>query len=92
MVWKLACGVEVLIDEEDYSKIDKKGWYLSDEFHGKDNRKTRYVIHDKYGRLHRYILGFDKNEKTNCDDSCYAFYDCYSINGCPCNHDRPMEF
>lgn len=39
MVWKLACGVEVLIDEEDYSKIDKKGWYLSDEFHRKDTVK-----------------------------------------------------
>lgn len=23
------------------------------------------MIHDKYGRLHRYILGFNKNEKTN---------------------------
>ena len=65
MIWKLTCGVEVLIDEEDYNKIDKNGWYLSDEFHGKDNRKTRYVTHDKYGRLHRYLLGFDKNEETD---------------------------
>lgn len=65
MIWKLTCGVEVLIDEDDYNKIDKTGWYLSDEFHGKDNRKTRYVVHDKYGRLHRYILGINKNEKKN---------------------------
>jgi hypothetical protein len=65
MIWKLTCGVEVLINEDDYNKIDKTGWYLSDEFHGKDNRKTRYVVHDKYGRLHRYILGINKNEKKN---------------------------
>lgn len=65
MIWKLSCGVEVLIDEDDYNRIDKSGWYLSDCFHGKDNRKTRYVIHDKYGRLHRYILGFNKNEKQD---------------------------
>ena len=65
MEWVLTCGVTVLIDEEDYNKIDKKGWYLSDENHKTDKRKTRYVIHDTYGRLHRYILGFNKNESTN---------------------------
>jgi len=31
MIWKLTCGVEVLIDEDDYNKIDKTGWYLLDE-------------------------------------------------------------
>lgn len=65
MEWILTCGAKVLIDEEDYNKIDKNGWYLSDENHGKDKRKTRYVIHDTYGRLHRYILGFNKNKSTN---------------------------
>ena len=31
MIWKLTCGVEVLIDEDDYNKIDKTCWYLLDE-------------------------------------------------------------
>ena len=65
MEWKLSCGEIVLIDEEDYNKIDKNGWYLSDKYHGEDHRKTRYVVHDIYGRLHRYILGIKKNEKKN---------------------------
>lgn len=52
----LACGAQVLLDDDDYEKIPKTGWYLTDKYHGVTNRKTRYVFHDKLGRMHRYIL------------------------------------
>lgn len=31
------------------------GWYVQKERY--NNSKTNYVTHDKYGRLHRYLLG-----------------------------------
>lgn len=62
MIWKLTCGAEVLIDKEDYDSIEHSGWYLSDEYHGETERKTQYVIHDEFGRLHRYILGLKKGQ------------------------------
>lgn len=60
----LTCGAEILLDDEDYERIPKKGWYLtgykrSDCSH---DRKTVYAIHDTYGRMHRWILGLTDNK------------------------------
>lgn len=56
---KLTCGEIVLLDDEDYQRIPKTGWYLTPEKRTdcSTNRKTRYVVHDSYGRIHRWILG-----------------------------------
>lgn len=56
----LSCGEKTLLDDEDYERIPKTGWYLvRKEIH---NSNTDYVQHDKYGKLHRFILGIkDKN-------------------------------
>ena len=52
---KLTCGKEVLLDDDVYETIPKKGWYLvKKELH---NSNTDYAEHDKYGKMHRYILG-----------------------------------
>lgn len=50
----LSCGEKVMLDDEDYEKIPKTGWYLVNAENR--NSKTVYVQHDKYGRLHRYIM------------------------------------
>lgn len=56
MEFKLASGVTVSIDQADYEKLPTKiGWYEQKE--SQNNAKTSYVVHDKYGRLHRVILG-----------------------------------
>ncbi len=66
MTWILSCGAEILIDTEDFNKIDKKGWYLSQGAYDNNNRrKTKYVLHDDYGRLHRHILGLNPNERKD---------------------------
>lgn len=31
------------------------GWYIAKN--EKHNSRTDYVVHDKYGKLHRYLLG-----------------------------------
>lgn len=52
----LSGNYEVLLDDEDYEIISKmSGWYISKEEN--NNARTNYVTHDKYGRLHRYLLG-----------------------------------
>lgn len=57
----LKCGAVVLLDDEDYERIPKTGWYLSKkECH---NPNTDYAQHDKYGKMHRWILGMLPNEK-----------------------------
>lgn len=58
---KLTCGEVVLLDDEDYERIDKTGWYLTPENRNENGnlnvRKTRYATHDTYGKMHRWILG-----------------------------------
>ena len=52
----LSGNYEVLLDDEDYEIISKmSGWYIRKEKN--HNAKTNYVTHDKFGRLHRYLLG-----------------------------------
>lgn len=55
----LACGATVLLDDEDYERIPKTGWYLTGKKRNdcSNNRKTVYAMHDKYGKMHRWILG-----------------------------------
>ena len=55
----LACGEQVFLDDEDYEKIPKTGWYLHSTRTEGQNRKTSYVYHDTYGALHRFILGIE---------------------------------
>lgn len=56
----LTCGAQVLLDDEDYERIPKTGWYLSAVYC--HNPNTDYVQHDTYGKMHRYILGItDRN-------------------------------
>jgi hypothetical protein len=58
MKFKLASGTIVLIDKKDYDNLPTKtGWYVQKESY--NNAKTSYVVHDKYGRLHRVILGIE---------------------------------
>lgn len=63
--FKLTCGAVVLLDDEDYERIPKTGWYLTPEKRVdtvedvSQIRKTRYVAHDIYGRMHRWILGVE---------------------------------
>lgn len=46
----------MLLDDDDYEDIIKmRGWYIQKEQYLNSN--TNYVVHDKYGRLHRYLLG-----------------------------------
>lgn len=56
----LACGATVLLDDEDYERLPKTGWYLTGQKR-KDCksgiRKTRYATHDTYGKMHRWVLG-----------------------------------
>lgn len=61
----MKCGAEVMLDDEDYDKLPKTGWYLTDSYHDKGVlRKTKYAAHDTYGRMHRYILGLTKEDKN----------------------------
>ena len=47
---------EVLLDDNDYKNISQmSGWHIQKEQYLNSN--TNYVVHDKYGRLHRYLLG-----------------------------------
>ena len=47
---------EVLLDDNDYKNISQmSGWHIQKEQYLNSN--TNYVAHDKYGRLHRYLLG-----------------------------------
>lgn len=59
--FRLTCGEIVLLDDEDYERLDKIGWYLTplnrQENGYLNDRKTRYVTHDTYGRMHRWVLG-----------------------------------
>ena len=56
MEFKLTSGKVVSIDKKDYDNLPvKTGWYEQRE--ELNNAKTSYVVHDKYGRLHRTILG-----------------------------------
>ena len=58
MKFKLASGTIVSIDKKDYDSLPTKtGWYEQKENH--NNAKTSYVVHDKYGRMHRVILGIE---------------------------------
>lgn len=51
----LPSGAVCLIDKEDYEQLPvKTGWYEVKE--KLNNARTSYVTHDKYGKLHRFIL------------------------------------
>ena len=64
-IFKMKCGAEVMLDDEDYDKLPKTGWYLSGKYHEHGAlRKTQYAVHDTYGRMHRYILGLTKEDKN----------------------------
>ena len=56
MEWKLSCGEIVLIDEEDYNRIDKNGWYLSDKYHGTDATIVSKKIFDVCGVKYRKFV------------------------------------
>ena len=61
--FQLSCGAIVLLDDEDYERIPKTGWYLSKkEIH---NPNTDYAVHDIYGKMHRWVLGIKPNEYSN---------------------------
>lgn len=66
--FKLTCGAIVFLDDEDYERIPKSGWYLTPIKRPDCNtdRKTRYATHDIYGRMHRWILGI-KDDKIVID-------------------------
>lgn len=58
-IFTMTCGAEVMLDDEDYDRLPKTGWYLSQKKRSDSNqdRKTVYAVHDDYGRMHRWILG-----------------------------------
>ena len=61
--FKMTCGATVLLDDEDYERLPKTGWYLAKkESH---NPNTDYAVHDKYGKMHRWVLNIKPNEKQN---------------------------
>ena len=65
MEFKLTCGSNVIIDDEDFDMLPKTGWYLQRK--EKHNSGTDYVTHDSYGFMHRYILskhGIDLHGKV----------------------------
>lgn len=65
MEFKLTCGSNVIIDDEDFDMLPKTGWYLQRK--EKHNSGTDYVIHDSYSFMHRYILskhGIDLHGKV----------------------------
>ena len=62
-IFTLSSGAEVLLDDEDYDRIPKTGWYLDRS----GNSRTPYVTHDDYGRLHRYILNLSSSDPRVVD-------------------------
>lgn len=59
----MTCGAQVLLDDEDYDRLPKSGWYLSKkEIH---NPNTDYAQHDIYGKMHRWVLGIKLNEQSS---------------------------
>lgn len=72
------------------------GWYIASQ----GNSRTRYVTHDTYGKLHRYILGItdpkilvdhiDRNG-LNCQKSNLRLTDC-STNKRNSNPNRTNKF
>lgn len=59
-IFTMTCGRQVLLDDEDYERLPKTGWYLSKkELH---NPNTDYAVHDIYGKMHRWVLGIMPNE------------------------------
>ena len=62
-IFTLTCGQQVLLDDEDYERLPKSGWYLvKKEIH---NSNTDYVTHDTYGKMHRWVLGLKPNEQPD---------------------------
>lgn len=59
----LTCGAIVLLDDEDYDRLPKTGWYLSKK--EKINPNTDYAVHDTYGKMHRWVLGIMPNENQD---------------------------
>lgn len=57
----MPCGAEVLLDDEDYERLPKTGWYLCKK--EKHNANTDYAMHDTYGRMHRWVLGLKPGEQ-----------------------------
>lgn len=62
-------GYNVLIDEDDYEKINKHHWHCNSN---KKNRASGYIyfctkIDKKVIFLHRYIIGLWKEDKMFCD-------------------------
>lgn len=64
---KLTCGATVFLDDEDYDRIPKTGWYLSPLKRDGTERNTRYAVHDTYGKMHRFILGLTAENKNVVD-------------------------
>lgn len=53
--FKLTCGEIAFLDDEDFERLPKTGWYLSPaRLH---NSRSNYVQHDDFGKLHRWVLG-----------------------------------
>lgn len=59
----LTCGATILLDDEDYDRLPKTGWYLSKK--EKNNSNTDYAVHDTYGKMHRWVLGMMLNENQD---------------------------
>lgn len=56
-IFTMTCGKSILLDDEDYDKFPKTGWYLvPKELH---NSTTDYAQHDAYGKAHRFVLGIN---------------------------------
>ena len=59
-IYTMFCGAEVLLDDEDYERLPKTGWYLSKkEGH---NSNTDYAFHSFLGLMHRWVMGFAPGE------------------------------
>lgn len=59
----MTCGARVLLDDEDYGRLPKNGWYLSKKEN--HNPNTDYAQHDEYGKMHRWVLGIKPNEQSS---------------------------
>ena len=62
-IFTMTCGAQVLLDDEDYDRLPKSGWYLSRKEH--HNPNTDYAQHDEYGKMHRWVLGIKPNENSS---------------------------
>lgn len=59
----LTDNLPVYLDDEDYEIISKMpGWYIHKSQN--NNSRTNYAVHDKYGKLHRFILGLKDSNNT----------------------------